>query len=323
MKDTPSSDIMIENIILDSGAEAGELILRRRSFVKFAGALAAHCATHAGGQALSGSVPFRLSVMLWTISPTLPLPQRLEQIAQAGYHCVELTSEYLKWSEREYRDFNRQCESLRLSVDAISGNEEYQSAPVSAVNPRDRGRFLASIQASIDAARRLNCPHIIIFSGRVAKGVSRERQHQSVVDGLNSAADLAEKHDVKLLLENIDLEEDPEYYLWSSEEGFRIIQEVNRPRIRFLYDCYHAQISEGNLIARLQKYIDLIATVHIADVPGRHEPGTGELNFSNIIRKLAELHYSGYVAMEFIPTGDPVQSLSQAREMALRAVASR
>jgi hydroxypyruvate isomerase len=153
--------------------------------------------------------------------------------------------------------------------------------------------------------------------------VSRERQHQSVVDGLNSAADLAEKHDVKLLLENIDLEEDPEYYLWSSEEGFRIIQEVNRPSVRFLYDCYHAQISEGNLIARLQKYIDLIATVHIADVPGRHEPGTGELNFGNIIRKVAELHYSGYVAMEFIPTGDPVQSLSQAREMALRTVASR
>lgn len=191
------------------------------------------------------------------------------------------------------------------------------------MNPRDRGRFLASTQAAIDAARRLNCPHIIVFSGRVAKGVSRERQHQSVVDGLNSAADLAEKHDVKLLLENIDLEEDPDYYLWSSEEGFRIIQEVNRPSVRFLYDCYHAQISEGNLIARLQKYINLIATVHIADVPGRHEPGTGELNFGNIIRKVAELHYSGYVAMEFIPTGDPVESLSQAREMALRTVASK
>src|SRR5260370_479542 len=96
MKDTPTSHIMIENIILDSRATAGELMLRRRSFVKFSGALAVHSATHAGGQTLSGSAPFRLSVMLWTISPTLSLPQRLEQIAQAGYHYVELTSEYLK-----------------------------------------------------------------------------------------------------------------------------------------------------------------------------------------------------------------------------------
>ena len=260
--------------------------------------------------------------MLWTISPKLPLPQRLEKIARAGYHYVELTSEYLEWSQSQYRDFNRDCESLQLRVDIISGNEAYESEPVSAVNPRDRVRFLASIQTAIDAAGKLNCPHVIVFSGRVAKGLTREIQHQSIVDGLKSAADLAEKHGVKLLLENIDLEEDPEYYLWSAEEGLRIIQEVNRTSVRFLYDCYHAQISEGNLIARLQKYIDLIATIHIADVPGRHEPGTGEINFSNIIRKLAELHYSEYVAMEFLPTGDPVQALLHAPELALRAAAS-
>jgi hydroxypyruvate isomerase len=191
------------------------------------------------------------------------------------------------------------------------------------VNPRDRAGFLASIQTAIDAADKLNCPHVIVFSGHVAKGLAREMQRQSMIDGLKSAAELTGKHGIKLLLENIDLEEDPEYYLWSAEEGLGIIQEVNRPDVRFLYDCYHSQISEGNLIARLQKYIDLIATIHIADVPGRHEPGTGEINFTNIIRKLVELHYSGYVAMEFLPTLAPIQALSQAQEMALRAVAAR
>src|SRR5262249_12772968 len=163
-------------------------------------------------------------------------------------------------------------------------------------------------------------PHLIAFSGRLAKGLSRSMQHQSIVDGLKSAADLVEKHRIQLLLENIDLEEDPEYYLWSSEEGFRIIQEVNRPSIRFLYDCYHAQISEGNLIARLQKNIDLVATVHIATVRARNEPGTGEINFSNLIRKLVELRFAGFVAMEFLPGADPVQSLSRARELVLREV---
>jgi len=293
--------------------------LRRRSFVQLAGALAGRGVTNAGSQILSVHAPFRLSVMLWTISPNLPLFQRLEQIARAGYKYVELTSEYLKWSDREYTDFNRQCESLGLSVDILSGNEGYDSRPVGAVNPNDRSSFLASIHTAVNAAGKLHCPHVIVFSGRVAKHLTRERQRQSLIDSLKSAANLAEKHGVKLLLENIDLEEDPDYYLWSSEEGLRVIQAVNRPSVRFLYDCYHAQISEGNLIARLQKYIDLITTIHIADVPGRHEPGTGEINFANIVRKLAELHYSGYVAMEFLPTRDPVESLSQAREMVLRA----
>jgi hydroxypyruvate isomerase len=297
-------------------------MLRRRSFIKIAGAVAARGAANAAGPTPSDTARFRLSTMLWTISPKLLLPQRLEQITRAGYHYVELTSEYSNWSQSEYRDFNRECESLHLSVDIISGNEAYESGPVGAVNPRDRAGFLASIRTALNAAGTLNCPHVIVFSGHTAKGLTHEIQHQSIIDGLKSAADLAEKRGVKLLLENIDLEEDPAYYLWSSEEGLRIIQEVNRPNVRFLYDCYHAQISEGNLIARLQRYIDLIATIHIADVPGRHEPGTGEINFSNIIRKLVELHYSGYVAMEFLPTGDPVQALSQAREMALRAAAS-
>jgi len=119
------------------------------------------------------------------------LPQRLEQIARAGYHYVELASEYLKWSQSEYRDFNHNCESLRLSVDIISGSI---SEPVSAVNPPDRAEFLASIQPAIEAAGKLNCPHVIVFSGRVAKGVTRETQRQSIVDRLKSAADLAGKH---------------------------------------------------------------------------------------------------------------------------------
>jgi hydroxypyruvate isomerase len=294
--------------------------MRRRSFVKLAGGLAANGTMKNGVQAASETMRFRLSVMLWTISPKLPMQHRLEQIARAGYGYVELTSEYGKWSATEYNRFNRQCEALRLSADIISGNEAYDTAPVGLTNPRDRAGFLASIQTAIDAARKLRCPHVLVFSGRVAKGLSREIQHQSIVDGLRSAADLAEKHGIQLLLENIDQEEDPEYYLWSSAEGFRIIQEVNRASVRFLYDCYHAQISKGNLIARLQEHIDLIATIHIADVPDRHEPGTGEINYINIIRKLVELRYAGFVAMEFLPSTDPVRSLTLAKELVLRAM---
>ena len=92
--------------------------------------------------------------------------------------------------------------------------------------------------------------------------------------------------------------------------------------MKFLYDFYHEQIAEGNLIEKLEKNIGLVGVVHIADVPGRHEPGTGEINYPNIFRKLAELKYGGYAAMEFIPSGDTVASLRAAREMAVRAAAT-
>jgi len=119
-------------------------------------------------------------------------------------------------------------------------------------------------------------------------------------------------------VENIDPEENPKYFLTSSAEGFEIVREVGNPHVKFLYDFFHEQIAEGNLIAKLAKNLDVIALMHVADVPGRHEPGTGEIHYPNIYRKLAELDYDRYIAMEFIPVGEPVAALRAAREMAMK-----
>ena len=87
---------------------------------------------------------------------------------------------------------------------------------------------------------------------------------------------------------------------------------------KFSYDFFHHQIAEGHLLAKLEKNFNQVGVVHIADVPGRHDPGTGEINYPNIFRKLGQLGFNGYVAMEFIPEGDPVQALRAAREMAVK-----
>src|SRR2546428_357023 len=123
-------------------------------------------------------------------------------------------------------------------------------------------------------------------------------------------------------LENIDPEENPKYFLTASAEGFEIVRSVGNPHVKFLYDFFHEQIAAGNLVAKLEKNIDLVALVHVADVPGRHHPGTGEINYSNIFRKLADLRYSRYVAMEFNPLGDPVKELREARELAIGSARS-
>jgi len=110
----------------------------------------------------------------------------------------------------------------------------------------------------------------------------------------------------------------PKIYLSQIDEALEIVQAVNHPQVKLLYDFFHEQIAAGNLIAKLEKALPHLALVHIADVPGRHEPGTGEINYENILRKLTELNYTGMVAMEFRPTSDPVGKLRTAREMALR-----
>jgi hydroxypyruvate isomerase len=258
-------------------------------------------------------LPFKLSVMLWTVYEHLPFERRLEKVAEAGYHAVELVDEYKDWSAEDFRRAAERKRALNINFDTIAATKN------GVANPSAREGFLSDITRLLPVAEKLECPAIIVLSGNRVEGLSQEAQHQSCVETLKRGADLAAKQNVTLLLENIDQEENPKYYLTSVAEGFEIVRQVAHPHVKFLYDFYHEQISEGNLIEKLEKNIGEVGLIHIADVPGRHEPGTGEINYANIYRKLVELKYSHYVAMEFIPTADTVSSLRAAREMVLRA----
>ena len=258
-------------------------------------------------------VPFKLSVMLWTVFQRLPFEQRLEKVAEAGYKNVELVGEYKKWSEDDFRRANSKRRALGLTFDTTAGLAHGVG------DPRIREAFLSDLQKELGTMAKIECPSIIIMSGAVVPGMPRQVQHQSCIDGLKKAAELVDGKNVRLLLENIDPEENPRYYLTSVAEGFKIIEAVSHPQVKFLYDFFHEQIAEGNLIEKLEKNIDKVGLVHIADVPGRHEPGTGEINYENIFKTLGRLKYDRYAAMEFLPTGDPVAKLRAAREMAIRA----
>jgi hydroxypyruvate isomerase len=268
------------------------------------------------------AVPFKLSVMLWTVFANLPFEQRLEKVAEAGYHNVELVGEYEKWTEEEFKRANTKRKELGLGFDCTAGLKHGVSIP------DHRQALLAELSQTLPIMRKIDCPSVILLSGNRLPGVPREVQHQCCVDTLKAAAKLVEGKSingepVRLLLETIDPEENPQYFLTEIAEALEVIQAVGHPQVRLLYDFYHEQITAGNLIAKLQKSIPYLGVVHIADVPGRHEPGTGEINYWNIFAKLAELKFGGVVAMEFHPTGDPVAQLRAAREMALRAGGER
>lgn len=297
--------------------------MNRRSFSKIlasgaVGAAALGKAGPANASNAAGEAPYKLSVMLWTVFRHLPFEQRLEKVSEAGYNQVELVGEYHKWSDADFKRAIAKAKQLGIHFDVTAGLKNGVG------NPSEREGLLADVRNELPIMQRLNCPAVIIMSGNVVPGMPREVQHQSCIDGLKRAATLIEGKQingepVRLLLENIDPEENPKYYLTSVAEGFKIIRAVDHPQVRLLYDFYHEQISEGNLIEKLRNNIDYTGLVHIADVPGRHIPGTGEIHYDNIYKTLAELNYRHTVAMEFLPLGDGVDELRRAKEQALRA----
>ena len=267
----------------------------------------------------TAEAPFQISIMLWTVFRELRFEERLEKVAEAGYRNVELVGEFEKWSESDWRSAVGKQRELGITFDT-TGGLQHANEKVGLADPSAREAMLEDLRNILPACERLGCRRIILLSGNIVSGLSHEQQYQSCIEGLKRAAEIIEGKDFEILVENIDPIEDSRYFLTSVAEGFEIIRAVDNPQVRMLYDFYHEQIAAGNLIEKLEKNIDLVGVCHIADVPGRHEPGTGEIDYINIYKKLASLRYDRYVAMEYLPTYDPVESLRTSREQALRAV---
>lgn len=266
---------------------------------------------------------FPLSVMLWTVFTDLPFEERLAKMAEAGYSNVELVGEYKNWSEADFARANAARKRLGIRFDATAGLE-HAGHSNGLADPTHRDPFLAELKEALVTMETLGCPAMIMLSGNVVPGLTRQAQHESCIESLKRAAALVEGkridgQPVRILLECIDPEESPKYFLQSAAEAIEIVRAVNHPQVQFLYDLFHEQIAEGNLIEKLEKHIDVIGLIHVADVPGRHKPGTGEINYVNIYRKLTELGYRNIVAMEFRPIGDPVTELREAKALALSA----
>lgn len=297
--------------------------MNRRTFAQSlaAAALAGAVPSAPAAQAVAaapGVAPYPVSVMLWTVFTGLPIEERLAKVAEAGYSLVELVREHHGWSEADYARVNAVRKRLGIKFDVIAGIQS------GVADPSARDAFLAELKTTLAAMEKLDCPAVIALSGNLLPGLSRPQQHQAAVETLKRAAELVEGRQidgqpVRILLECIDPEENPKYFLATAAEGIEIVRAVNHPQVQFLYDIYHEQIAEGNLIEKLDKHIDVIGLVHVADVPGRHQPGTGEINYANVYRKLAEKNYRKVVAMEFRPAGDPVAVLRAAKNEALRA----
>ncbi|KYH40552.1 MAG: Hydroxypyruvate isomerase [Candidatus Bathyarchaeota archaeon B63] len=235
----------------------------------------------------------RFSVCIEMIFRELPFPERIDAVAEAGYPAFE----FWGWRKKNLDEILERKRRNGLDVAIFILEHDGRLVDYST-----RNRFMDGLRDSIEAAHKLECPTLLVLVGSEIPDVPRSKQHRSIVNCLREAAGIAEDANVTLAVEPLNILVDHKgYYLYSSREGFEIVREVNSPNVKLLYDIYHQQIMEGNLIDTITKNIDLIAHFHVADVPGRHEPGTGEINYLNVLRSIDEAGYEGYVGLEFRP----------------------
>lgn len=248
------------------------------------------------------------SVMLWTLTGTIE--QRLAKAAEAGIQSVELVSEQVHWSDAEIAKYTATVQSYGLATDALLSQTDWVHRPVSMVNPAHREAFLNDVREAIAWAKKLKAPQVIVLSGNEQPGMNRQTQHASMVEGGKRAAELADGGGVTLILENLNSRVDHKgYFLTSAREALEVVKEIDNPHFRMLFDVYHEYVQNKNPIPMIAEAAPYVGVFHVADAPGRHDPGTGEMNWDGIYRAIGKADYTGYIALEYEPKGDEVASL--------------
>lgn len=250
------------------------------------------------------------SVMLWTLKGSFE--EKLEIAAKAGLQSVELVGEHANWSDQQIDDMKKRARGFGLGMDTIIATPDWGSRPVSMVNPAQRDNFLKDVEKSIVFAQKLEIPQIILMSGNEIPGKTHAEQYASLLEGCKRAGEMAAKADKTLIVEPLNNKVNHKgFFLATCVEGLKLMKDVDNPHVKLLFDIYHEQVQIGNVIRTLTEAQPHVAVFHIADNPGRNDPGTGEMNYPNIYKAIAKTGYSGYICMEYLPLGDPVASLKK------------
>jgi hydroxypyruvate isomerase len=258
----------------------------------------------------------RLSVAARNFGP-VPVAEAIEAVAQAGFD----TCDNFPW--RDEAEFALYAESLRryglgAGVLVVNKIPDVNALGCSLNNPADRKGFLRELSSCAAAAKTVGCNRLEVLSGNTVEGVPREEQMGHAVATLREAVPLLDKEGMTIVVEMLNSsEEHPGYFLDNTRDALNLIERVGSPRVKLLFDIYHVQLGEGNIIRKLRQHIDAIGQIHFADAPGRHEPGTGEINFRNVFRAIYELgdRYPGYVTAEYQPTDYTFRDLKLIAEL--------
>ncbi|MBL4646222.1 MAG: hydroxypyruvate isomerase [Rhizobiales bacterium] len=237
----------------------------------------------------------------------LPFMDRFAAAKAAGFNAVEFMAPY----DYDLGELVEAHSAAKLDVilhnmpmgDWDKGERGYASFPDRIADFRD------SVALTIENASALKCPRVNCMSGITPDGADINKMRAVLVENLGYAAAEFAKHGITLLAEAINTRDMPGFFLNTSSQAFDLMKEVGSDNFLFQYDIYHMQIMEGDLANTLSENIDKIGHIQLADNPGRHEPGTGEINYPFVLKHLDDIGYQGWVGCEYAPSGDTVETL--------------
>lgn len=252
-------------------------------------------------------MPLRFAPNLTLLYTEVPFLDRFAKAAAAGFRAVEFLFPY----EFGAPAIKSRLDDLGLHAVLFNINPgDWNSGERGALgNPARRDAFRRTLEEALEYARHFGCPRLHTMVGNRLPELDVAAQLACVLENLAWAAPLAAEAGVTLLIEPLNATDMPAYFVHSTAEAMQIVAGVNHPNVKLQYDVYHAQMTEGNLIATMTRLFPHIGHIQISDVPGRHQPGTGEINYPAIFATLERLQYAGYIGLEYRPASETDASL--------------
>jgi hydroxypyruvate isomerase len=250
------------------------------------------------------NTPFAVNVEMWF--GRRPFLDKIQMAADYGFPAIEF------WPY-EGKPIKEAAQLLKDRGVAVSQFTAWGFGTELNNPESDHQQFVRTIEESCDVADVLSCRLFTVVIGNDIPGVTKEEMHAAAIQGLKKAAPVCEKRNKTIIIEPMNPRNHPRHCLYGSTDAINICKQVGSENVKINWDLYHMQIVEGDLCMRMREGIDYIGYLQLADNPGRHEPGTGEVNYTRVFQEIKSLKYEGYVGLECNPEkGD---SLTAARRV--------
>ncbi|MGI6175817.1 MAG: TIM barrel protein [Christensenellales bacterium] len=241
------------------------------------------------------------SICIEKIYLELPWEKRFEAVKKAGFEYVEFWS----WVNKDIPLVKKLLKDNELKLASMSGDNDY-----SMIVPAHKEKFLEYLKRSIEISKELGCEHLVMHSNAIDENGQMADTAQEYSDttkiaaatlAMAEAAKLAEDAEILLVIEAINLFTKPGYYMYTTQQTGDLARAIDSKNVKILYDTWHMQQMEGNMIQTLRSYQDVLGYIHIGDAPERYEPGTGEINFDRLKEELHSIGYDGIFGFELVP----------------------
>jgi len=252
-----------------------------------------------------------LAANVSTLFVELPFLERFAAAARAGFRAVEYQYPY-EWKAEDVARAARDA-GLGVVLHNMPPGDAARDERGTTSLPGRESRFREDLERAIDYARAAGCASLHLMAGVVPPGAERAAYHATYVSNLKAAAERLRGFGMRLLIEPLSERTVANCFLRSSHQAAQVLDEVGAANALIQYDLFHMQLMEGNLALTMERLLARIGHLQIADAPGRHEPGTGEINFDFLLRHVDRLGYSGWIGCEYNPLGDTVEGLKWAK----------